>query len=98
MNRPAQDLVETIKKKQTEKEEAAYKELREVVTEAITAMMKDGEESTEVVLRGDLIYGLRKVTDDLRNTGYKYCLIEREDKSGDWVLSRLRISVEHLMV
>lgn len=95
MAKSAVEIIESIKNKQKLQVEAETEKLREVCIKAVSEMISDGEFQTEVDV-SELGLGIPAVTEEMRELGYKFCLIERQDKDGNYQETALRISVSHL--
>ena len=70
--------------------------LRARAIEAVTEMMRAGEQVVELPLEANDLHVLSEFGQELHDLSYKYCLIERVNDSGEILDHRLRISVTHL--
>lgn len=96
MPRKASEIFEYAKRKRVSVDGESLKSLKEKAIEAVTEMMKEGDFSTEIDLTDSDMAVIQELTQELRELGYYYCLIEVQDEEGDIIDFRLRISVAHL--
>lgn len=96
MSMNAGELADLIVEKKVRAEQRAYDNLKEKVIKATTQMLAEMSSHQEVALTSDDMLALTRVTENLHSLGYKYCLIETQDSSGEILEHRLRISVLHL--
>jgi hypothetical protein len=93
----ADDLVDKILEKRARAEEKSYDVLRKKIIEATNQMLSDLQYSSEIELDDDDMLALGKVTEGLRDLGYKFRFIEVQDSRGETVKHKLLVSVEHLL-
>lgn len=97
MAKNAAELVDAIVEKRARTEQRAYEGLKQKIVDATALMIADLSFDTEVDLTEEDLMALTLVTDGLRELGYKHCLIETQNSSGEILGHRLRISVQHLV-
>jgi hypothetical protein len=103
MSTKAKDLIKRIKENQKKAIEAeieytsvALAGLKKRAATAVKTMVQEGEFSTEVEVKEDETSAIEPLTNELRELGYKFCLIESQNEKKEVVQTRLRISVAHL--
>jgi len=105
--KPASEIIKLIKKNREEidrdiqehlvkSEEIIYQDLREKFKTAITQMVEFGLYTDEVDLDEEELSVLERVTEEHRNLGYRFCLIERQKEDKTIIEHTMRISVAHL--
>lgn len=92
----AKELYNSLKKRRDRKKQDAYLTLKDICKKAITEMVKDLNMVTEVSLDTNMKQAIIDVVEDLRDLGYKTCLVERQDLEGNIKDVRLRISIAYL--
>lgn len=97
MSKSAADLVEVIIEKKAKAEQRAYDSLKQKIVDATTKMVMDMDMSVELDLAQEDLMALTRVTEALRELGYKFRFIEVQDTSGETIKYKLFISVEHLV-
>lgn len=98
MSLKAAELADSIATKKAEAEKRAYEDLKQKILGATTKMAVDLVLNTEVEVSPDEMIAVPRVTEQLRELDYKFCLIEVQSVTGDIVKHRLRISIAHMMV
>lgn len=96
MSMNAGELADLIVEKRVRAEQRAYDNLKEKVVNATVLMLAELSLKEEVELTDDDMMALTKVTEGLRELGYKFRFIEVQDSSGETIKHKLLISVEHL--
>lgn len=96
MPRNAEEIFKNATNNLQKRRSESAEHLKSKCVEAVTEMMRYGHLVTEIDLTDEDRVGLTKVTQEMRDLGYYYCLIETENESGDILGHRLRISIEHL--
>lgn len=96
MSMNAADLVDVIVEKRARAEQRAYEALKQKVVDATARMTADMEFSAEFDLTDEDMLALGKVTEGLRDLGYKFRFIEVQNTSGEVVKHKLLVSIEHL--
>lgn len=96
MSLSAAELADVIVEKKIRAEHRAYDGLKQKVVDATTRMTADMELKTEFDLTDEDMLALGKVTESLRELGYKFRFIEVQNASGDTVKHKLLVSIEHL--
>lgn len=96
MARTAEEIYQVLKKKRKQKAKSSFEILKDKAVKAVNKMLKEGSLYEEFDLEDDDFYALDKVTSEMRELNYRYCLIETQDHNGDIVNHRLRISLAHL--
>ena len=92
----AAELADLIVEKKTRAEQRAYENLKAKVVDATTRMTADMDFSSELELSEEDMLALTRVTEGLRELGYKFRFIEVQDSSGNTLKHKLLISIEHL--
>lgn len=106
--KPASEIIKLIKKNREEidrdiqehlvkSEEIIYQDLRKKFKTAITQMIELGLYADEVDLDHEELNVLERVTEELRDLGYRFCLIERQKEDKTIIEHVMRISVKHLI-
>jgi hypothetical protein len=93
----AADLADAIAEKRIRAEQRAYDSLKQKVVDATVRMVADMNDGSDIELSDDDMLALSKVTDGLRDLGYKFRFIEVQDQSGEILKNKLFISVKHLV-
>lgn len=96
VSREAADLADVIAEKRIRAEQRAYDGLKQKVVDATTRMVADMVYSGEMDLSSEDLMALTKVTEALRELGYKFKFIEVQDTSGEVLKHKLTVSVQHL--
>jgi hypothetical protein len=96
MSMNAAELVDVIVEKRARAEQRAFTSLKQKIVDATALMVSEMALSTEVEVSDDDLLALTKVTESLRDLGYKFRFIEVQDSSGETIKHKLYISVEHL--
>jgi hypothetical protein len=96
MSMNAADLVDVIVEKRVRAEQRAYEGLKQKVMDATATMTVEMSFSTEFDLSDEDMLALGKVTEGLRELGYKFRFIEVQNSSGETVKHKLLVSIEHL--
>lgn len=96
MSLTAADLVDVIIEKRTRAEQRAYEGLKQKVIDATARMTADMTFESEFDLSDEDMLALGKVTEGLRELGYKFRFIEVQNSSGETIKHKLLVSVEHL--
>ena len=97
MSKSAAELVDLIVENKAKKEQRSFDRLREKVVTATSQMVTDLSLSTEVELEDEDLLSLSRVTEALRDLGYKFRFIEIQNSNGETVKHKLLISVNHLI-
>ena len=97
MSMNAADLADVIVRKKTEFEQRAYEGFRQKVLDATTKMTTELEFSTEIDLSDEDIVALGRVTEGLRDLGYKFKFIEIRNTANEVTKQKLFISIKHLI-
>lgn len=92
----AGELADLIVEKKVKTEQKAYDNLKEKVARATTQMLSDMSMSEVIELTDNDMLALTKVTESLREMGYRFRFIEVQDSSGETVKHKLLVSIEHL--
>lgn len=92
----AEDLVDLIMERKFHKEQKAHETFNNKVVKAIDQMLSDLSFRVEVDLDESDLSVLSSVTEELRDLGYKFCLIADRHLNGEIISNKLAISVEHL--
>lgn len=96
MSMKAVELADLIIMKQAESEKRAYEGFRQKVIGATAKMAAELQLTTTVELSDVDISVLAKVTEELRELGYKFKFIEVQNASGEAIKHKLFISIQHL--
>ena len=96
MRRSAEEIYEVVKKMRIRNERRAAELLKDLCVSAVTDMLKKGELVATVEIEDDHFEGISSVVEQLRELGYRHCLIETQDEEGEILGHSLRISLEHL--
>jgi predicted nuclease of restriction endonuclease-like (RecB) superfamily len=96
MAKNAEELADLIAEKQAKAESRAYDALKTKVVAATSKMLTDLSYSEEIELEDDDLMALGRVTEGLRELGYKFRFIEIQNTSGETLKHKLLVSVEHL--
>lgn len=96
MSKSAEELVDLIAEKKAKAELRAYDALKAKVVAATSNMLTDMSLSEEIDLEDDDLMALGRVTENLRELGYKFRFIEIQNNSGVTLKHKLLVSVEHL--
>lgn len=96
MSKSADELVEMILEKRARTEQRAYESLKAKVIAATSKMVSDLSFQEEIDLEGDDLMALTKVTEALRELGYKFRFVEVQNNSGEILKHKLVISIQHL--
>lgn len=97
MSMKAAELADLIVEKKAKAEQRSYESLKSKVVAATTKMTADLEYSTELTMSDDDMLALTRVTEGLRELGYKFRFIEVQDTAGNVVKHKLHISIQHLI-
>ena len=97
MAKNAEELADLIAEKKAKAELRAYDGLKSKVTQATVQMLADLSYSEEIELTDEDMMALIKVTESLRELGYKFRFIEVQNPSGETLKHKLLVSVEHLV-
>ena len=96
MSMNAGELVDVIVEKRVRAELRAYEGLKQKVVDATTRMIADMELGADLDLSDEDMLALNRVTESLRELGYKFRFIEVQGSSGEILKHKLHLSVEHL--
>lgn len=96
MSMNAGELVDLIIEKTARAEQKSFEGLKQKITEATGKMISNMTFGCDVDLTDEDLISLTKVTEKLRDLGYKFRFIEVQDTRGEIIKHRLHISVEHL--
>lgn len=97
MSLNAAELADVIVEKRTRAEQRSYDALKQKVVDATQRMTADMELSSEIELSDEDMRALTRVTEGLRELGYKFRFIEVQDSSGNTIKHKLLVSIEHLV-
>jgi len=93
----AADIADKIIEKKLKEERSAYASLRDQCVAAIDGMIDELGSEVEIELSDRHMLALTKVTEEMRDLGYKFAFIEVQDSSGNIKGHKLRISIKHAM-
>lgn len=93
----AAELADVIIEKLTRAEQRSYDALKQKVVDATQRMTANMELNAEFDLSEEDMRALSRVTEGLRELGYKFRFIEVQDSSGNTVKHKLLVSIEHLV-
>ena len=96
MSMNASELVDVIVEKRARTEQRAYEALKQKIVDSTTRMVADMSFGSTLDLDDEDLMALTKVTENLRDLGYKFRFIEVQDSKGETVGHKLHLSVEHL--
>jgi hypothetical protein len=96
MSLSAAELADIIVEKTIRAEQRAFDSLKQKVVDATTRMIVSMEFSEELDLAEEDMRALPKVTEALRDLGYKFRFIEVQNPSGETLKHKLHVSIEHL--
>lgn len=96
MSKSADELVELILEKRARTEQRAYEALKTKVIAATSKMVSDLSYQEEIDLEDEDLMALTKVTEGLRDLGYRFRFIEVQNNSGETLKHKLLISIQHL--
>lgn len=97
MSMKAAELADLIVERKAKAEQRSYESLKSKVVSATTKMTADLEYSTELTMSDDDMLALTRVTEGLRELGYKFRFIEVQDTAGNVIKHKLHISIQHLI-
>lgn len=97
MSATAGDLAQRILEKRMKVEEKAFQGLKQKVVDATTLMIVDMQYSIEFDLSDEDMLALGRVTEGMRELGYKFRFIEVQNPAGETIKNKLHISVTHLV-
>lgn len=96
MSLEAAELADRLIENKIKAEKQAYDSFKHRAVTATSQMLSELEEDTVLDLNdGDMLI-LERVTEELRELGYKFCLVEVQSSTGEILNHKLRISVKHL--
>jgi len=95
MTMNAGELADLIIEKRARAEQRAYESLEKKITSATAQMVRDLEFNCTVDLDDDDQMAVTKVTEDLRDLGYKFRFMSEKDSKGE-LTYQLLISIDHL--
>ncbi len=93
----AAELADVIVEKRTRAEQRSYDALKQKVVDATQLMLANMEVNSEFDLSEEDMRALTRVTEGLRELGYKFRFIEIQDSSGNTIKHKLLVSIEHLL-
>ena len=93
----AAELADIIVEKRVRAEQRAYESLKQKVVDATTRMTVDLANGTDLDMSDEDMLALNRVTEGLRELGYKFRFIEVQDSSGNTLKHKLHISIQHLI-
>ena len=96
MAKDAGELADLIAEKQAKAELRAFDALKAKVMTATSRMLTELVYSEEIELEDEDMLALGRVTEGLRDLGYKFRFIEVQNNSGETLKHKLLVSVEHL--
>jgi hypothetical protein len=97
MSMQAADLADLIATKKAEFEQRAYEGFKQKVLGATAKMTADLVFSTEIELDDNDVVALGRVTEGLRDLGYKFKFIEIRNTANETQKHILHISIQHLV-
>ena len=95
MAKTAQDLKKLINELKAADQDKAYKSLVAKCRAATAEMISNREETCLVDMDSSDIPALEDVTEKLRELGYRFRFIERENAKGEFITNKLLISIRH---
>jgi S-adenosylmethionine synthetase len=93
----ADELADIIAERRLKKAQSVYQAFRQKCLDAVNKMLGELESDTIVEMDDDEVNALEKVTEELRDLGYKFAYIEVHNSVGEITKQKLRISVRHLL-
>jgi hypothetical protein len=97
MGMTAAELADLIVEKKLRVEQRAYDGLKQKVVDATSRMIADLEQESEFDLTDEDLMALSKVTEGLRELGYKFRFIEVQNPAGETIKHKLLVSIAHLV-
>ena len=95
MAKTAQELSDLILEAELKDQARGYELLRSRCIAATESMVRNREREVRVDLSEQETDGLEKVTDELRDLGYRFRFIERQNAKGEFSTYQLLISIQH---
>lgn len=91
-NMKAEDLADLIEEQRLKRNQRNYENFKHKCQQAVSKMAADLENDVSVDVTDDDMSALNKVTEELRDLGYKFRFIEKKDGQYE-----LLISIAHLI-
>ena len=97
MPKSAAELADLIIERKLKATQRAYEALKAKVISGTSKMVAELADETEIEITDEDALGIEKIAEELREAGYRFCLIERQDSSGEIKSQALRISIGYLI-
>lgn len=91
----AEEVADKILLGKLKAEREAYAKLRQKCVRAVEDMIETLNPEAEIDLTDEDALALNSITEEMRDLGYRFALVEIQDSSENIVAQKLRISVKH---
>ena len=95
MAKTANELMDAIVELEAKDKARAYDILRTKCVAATETMVRERERECRVDVDESELSSLERVTEELRDLGYKFRFIERQNKDGEFLTFQILISIRH---